>query len=146
MARKDKLKSIQKLLLQRRDALRRALNGDDSLLRELGQRGGGDEVDFALDCLQGELSSQLVEMESRELGYIENALRRIEENTYGKCECCNKNIPLARLQALPYATLCVPCKVKAEKYGIEPGPSVDWSIILDAMADETGLNNDFNLS
>ncbi|HSK06812.1 MAG TPA: TraR/DksA C4-type zinc finger protein [Acidimicrobiia bacterium] len=43
------------------------------------------------------------------LSKVEWALARMGEGTYGICESCGKSIPLARLDALPYATLCVDC-------------------------------------
>ncbi len=145
MSRKNALQEMREILLHRRSALIQALAGDDSLLKEMSQNSGGDEVDFALDCAHGEISSQLAEVESRELKYIENALKQFDENTYGKCEACKSNIPLARLQALPYATFCINCKLKAEKAGIEPGSIVDWSVILDGNSDDMRIN-DVNIS
>ena len=41
---------------------------------------------------------------------IDDALRRIERKTYGMCERCFQPIPKLRLEALPYAQLCVDCK------------------------------------
>ena len=146
MTRQDRFQEIRETLIQRRDALRQALNGDDSLLRDLCNQQGGDEIDFALDCVNGEINSQLAEVESRELSYVENALKRIEENSYGKCEACSKNIPLARLEALPYATFCIQCKIKAEEHGIEPGAIVDWSVILNTPPEDAHLNNDYRIS
>jgi DnaK suppressor protein len=43
------------------------------------------------------------------LSKVEWALAKIGEGTYGICDSCGKSIPLARLDALPYATLCVDC-------------------------------------
>ena len=40
---------------------------------------------------------------------VEHALAQIAAGTYGKCESCGNDIPVARLDALPYATLCVDC-------------------------------------
>lgn len=40
---------------------------------------------------------------------VEHALDRIERGEYGSCESCGTDIPTARLDALPYATLCVDC-------------------------------------
>ncbi len=148
MARKESLKAMREVLIERRDALRQAIAGDDSLLKELSQRQGGDEVDFALDCAHGEISSQLAEVESRELACVENALKRFEDKTYGKCEACACSIPWARLQALPYATCCIECKRKAEKAGVEPGVFVDWSLVMDSNHDDMPTLNDldFNIS
>ena len=65
---------------------------------------------------QDEISSQLVEVESRELSQIEDALNRLRDGRYGECEQCDKPIPLARLQAVPYAISCIECARKQEKY------------------------------
>lgn len=107
-----KLAQIGELLRKRRSALRAALAGDLSSLCELSS---GDEVDWALDSTQDEISSQLAEVESRELGHIENALERIETGQYGICEACEKKIPQVRLEALPYATLCLACQREADE-------------------------------
>ncbi len=46
------------------------------------------------------------------LGKVERALDRIEKGEYGICESCGEPIPVARLEVLPYATLCVACAAK----------------------------------
>lgn len=43
------------------------------------------------------------------LGKVERALRRVEAGEYGVCERCGEPIPVARLEVLPHATLCVTC-------------------------------------
>jgi DnaK suppressor protein len=117
MARKDALVSLRTILIRRRDALRSALAGDLSLLRELHGETTGDVVDAALDTAQDEISSQLAEVESRELAHIENALARMQDGEYGVCEVCSKKIPMARLDALPYATMCIECQREIERSG-----------------------------
>lgn len=114
MVRKEALQKLRDVLLRRREALRKALAGDLSLLRELNQE-GGDAADVAMDTAADEISSQLAEVESRELVRIEEALEKIKEGNYGDCEDCEKPIPLARLQAVPYATMCIECQRKTEK-------------------------------
>ncbi|AMV34260.1 RNA polymerase-binding transcription factor DksA [Pirellula sp. SH-Sr6A] len=115
MSRKEALNKLRDVLLLRREALRKALDGDLSMLQSLSQD-GGDVMDAAMDTAQDEISSQLVEVESRELTQIEEALSRIRDGHYGECEGCEKPIPLARLQAVPYATSCIDCARKQEKF------------------------------
>ena len=118
MARKDAILNLKKVLIKRRDALRKALAGDLNMLKELREQASGDVgdvVDFALDSAQDEISSQLAEVESRELSYIEYALEQMREGQYGTCGGCKGKIPLARLQALPYAATCIECQRSAEK-------------------------------
>ena len=76
----------------------------------------------------------LMEMESETLRKIDEALRRIEEGTYGGCEECGEKIGEARLKALPFASTCRDCQQRREEvetdrpqprsvYAEEPAPS-----------------------
>jgi DnaK suppressor protein len=114
VARKEALNKLRDVLIRRREALRKALAGDLSLLREMAAE-GGDVMDVAMDTANDEISSQLAEVESRELVRIDEALDRMREGSYGECESCEKPIPLARLQAVPYATMCIECQRQQDK-------------------------------
>lgn len=118
--RKEALIKLKEVLLLRREALKRALDGDISMLQSLSQE-GGDVMDAAMDTAQDEISSQLVEVESRELSQIDEALSKFKSNAYGDCEICDKPIPLARLQAVPYATTCIDCARKQELGQVSQG-------------------------
>ena len=131
MARKDQILKLGNVLVKRRDALRKALAGDLSMLKELRSEFAGDVVDAALDSAQNEISSQLAEVESRELANIEKALQRLRSGTYGVCEGCEGTIPIARLNALPYATLCINCQRAMEISGSTGHLDPDWSRVLD---------------
>lgn len=132
MGRKDALGKLRDVLVRRRDALRRAMAGDLSVLRELRDQGPGDVLDAAVDTAQDEINSQLLEVESRELVQIEDALERLNTGTFGVCEVCDKPIPLNRLQALPYATECIECKRKSERIGgINEGRVHAWNRVFD---------------
>ncbi len=148
MSRKDAILSMRQVLVKRRDALRKALAGDLSLLKELRAQTSGDMVDAALDSVQDEISSQLAEVESRELTRIEYALERMRNGQFGICEGCGTNIPMARLNALPYATCCIKCQREAERQGTGPAGSadVDWSRLLDTSGGDADLSiNDIEL-
>jgi DnaK suppressor protein len=49
------------------------------------------------------------------IGQIDNAVRRIDEGSYGTCERCGNPIDAARLKALPHASLCMDCKRREER-------------------------------
>jgi len=51
------------------------------------------------------------------LRQIDVALGRLQSGRYGLCAACAEPIPLARLQAVPFATLCVPCQSRSESRG-----------------------------
>jgi len=74
-------------------------------------------ADVGTDNFQRELALGLVSNEQQVLYRIEEALKRIEEGTYGKCETCGKIIKEDRLKALPFATMCISCKEKEETQG-----------------------------
>jgi DnaK suppressor protein len=138
MPRKEALQKLRQVLMRRRDALRRALAGDLSSLREL--RDQGDVLDVALDTAQDELNSQLAEVESRELEQIEEALGKMKLGTYGKCDPCGKPIPLARLEALPYASECIECRRRSEGTSGGGGWS-SWSgKAMDAGLSDVGMD------
>ena len=146
MPRKDSIANLKMVLVKRRDALRKALAGDLSLLNELREQTAGDVIDAALDSAQNELSSQLAEVESRELAHIENALERIRNGEYGACERCSGRIPMARLNALPYATMCIDCQREAETTGDTEAAEADWGRLLDAGAGDADVTiNDIEL-
>ena len=54
----------------------------------------------------------LVERLRDQLADVRRAMQRLEEGTYGTCSSCGDPIPVERLDALPYSTLCVTCKQK----------------------------------
>lgn len=61
--------------------------------------------------------SKLIEQDARGLGGINNALEKILDGSYGKCEGCGKEINRDRLEALPMALLCLDCKQAEELEG-----------------------------
>jgi DnaK suppressor protein len=136
---------MRQILIKRRDALRQALAGDLSLLKELRAQTAGDLVDAALDSAQDEISSQLAEVESRELASVENALERMRQGNYGVCEGCNQKIPMARLNALPYATYCIQCQRESEKYGSVGGHDQDWGRLGDSGGESEATLDDVEI-
>src|SRR3954454_22202574 len=150
MARKDSLLRLHAQLVARRDALRKALNGDMDSYRELAaQDVVGDNVDAAVDTANDEISSQLVEIESRELGQIEHALKRIVQGVYGRCEYCGGKIAEARLNALPYTNSCIDCQRENERTGQSFGRAPEdhrWAKIYDKPGDDHERDSEINLS
>lgn len=146
MARKDAILSMRQILVRRRDALRKALAGDLSLLKQLKGQTAGDVVDAALDSAQDEINSQLAEVESRELASIDNALERMRTGQFGICEGCGEKIPVARLNALPYATTCIECQREAEHLGVSAGSTTDWGRLLDSGGGDADVSiNDIEI-
>ena len=146
MTRKESIKNMRHVLVTRRDALRKALAGDLSLLNALREQSVGDVVDAALDSAQDEINSQLAEVESRDLVSIEKALARMRAGSFGQCEGCDKPIPMARLNALPYATFCIECQRLVEEGHIDAASDQDWGRVLDVnYGDNQASLNDLEI-
>lgn len=120
-------------LLERRDALSRTLSADMDLLRQVRHAGPGNMCDAAQDDVHSEIGSQLIEAEERELIRIVHALELMEQKKFGLCERCGSKIPMARLNALPYATLCVACARARENGDVSsPNQRDNWGRLHDS--------------
>jgi RNA polymerase-binding protein DksA len=75
----------------------------DNHLAETATATLGREIDYTL----GDNAEQI-------LTEIDAALRRIEDGTYGTCVNCGQEIPRERLEAYPWASLCIGCKRRSE--------------------------------
>lgn len=115
MARRDALLRLHQSLLLRRADIRKKLAEElDGLGSFEGADGIGDSADAAFELGSEEMASQLAELDARELSQIERALFYLRQGTYGICESCEHKIPVARLNALPYTTLCICCQREME--------------------------------
>jgi DnaK suppressor protein len=72
-------------------------------------------ADMATDNFDREFSLDLASAEQGMLNRIDEALKKIQDGSYGVCENCNKPISLKRLKAVPYAKLCIKCQEEEEK-------------------------------
>ena len=72
-------------------------------------------ADQGTDAEEREKAFLLASKSGRLLYHIDEALRRIKDKTYGKCQECGEEISTARLEAVPHARLCINCKEKEEK-------------------------------
>ncbi len=79
---------------------------------------GGSSNHLADDATELFLQEEEIAIDNSLRGMIteiDNALERIANGTYGKCERCGKPIPLKRLEARPFSTLCIEDKAKEEQ-------------------------------
>jgi len=119
-------------LTSRREELRRRLGGELKDLRNFKSNDTGDSADAAFDSGSEEVSSQLAELEARELSQIERAITRLKQGNFGTCEGCQKKIPVARLNALPFSTTCIDCQREMEIYGtMGDGAGSNWEKVSD---------------
>ncbi len=76
---------------------------------------GMHQADAGSDAYDRDVALSLLSQEQDALYEIDEALKRIELGTYGKCEMSGKSIPHARLEAIPFARFTVECQSQLEK-------------------------------
>lgn len=117
------LAKFQKLLLNLRDHVIDQISGlaSENLKRSPRESSGdlsgyGFHVaDTGTDNFDREFALSLVSNEQEALYEIEEALKRIETGSYGKCETCERAIAKLRLGAVPFARMCVQCQSEFER-------------------------------
>jgi DnaK suppressor protein len=114
----DRDTSLRAMLLERRQALTREIDeliarhrSDQILQRE---QSVADTGDMSLQDSTGEQQISILEARNRMRNQIDEALRRLNEGTYGICEDCGRQVGPERLRAVPFARRCVECQQKAE--------------------------------
>jgi DnaK suppressor protein len=110
----------QKLLAQRR-ALLRQVSHVESDLRWLDSSTHSETEEEAQEQNLARLLARLDDRGNDELRAIDHALGRIVDGSYGECEDCEEPIPVARLEVLPAAALCVFCAEARERAAARQG-------------------------
>lgn len=75
-----------------------------------------DTEDMSLRDATGAQQIALLEARTRQRNQLDDALRRLDEGTYGICEDCEVPIAPARLRAMPFARRCVKCQEQVELF------------------------------
>ena len=74
-----------------------------------------DLADIASDDIDRKMIEAIGSQELKRLKLIDSALTRIKQGKYGLCVKCGKRIPADRLEAIPYALMCIGCKSEEER-------------------------------
>ena len=86
----------------------------DEEVEEIGATSDNHLAETATATLGREIDYTLGDNAEQILTEIDGALARIEDGTYGTCVNCGREIPRERLEAYPWASLCIDCKRRAE--------------------------------
>jgi len=130
MKKKD-LEHYEQLLLKKRTALIEELGLLKKAALETTIKDSTGELsaytyhmaDQGTDAMEREKAFLFASKSGRLLYHINEALRRIQDKTYGKCQECGAEISSARLEAVPHARLCIKCKEKEEFAKAKEGPN-----------------------
>lgn len=111
-ASKSNNKIIKEKLLAEKDLLISKLNGNDLSIDDSETP---DPVDLAVRNYSKNVMLAVSENESKQLTLIDEALRRIEDDEFGQCLNCDKEINSKRLNAIPWARYCLDCQELLEQ-------------------------------
>jgi RNA polymerase-binding protein DksA len=114
---------FKKYILKKKEEILENINHiSDEMLKKSQKEASGDisgytyhMADVATDNYDREFSLGLASDERKFIYELDDALKKIEDGTYGICEVCKKLIAKTRLKAVPHARLCVKCQEKKEK-------------------------------
>jgi len=117
------LKKFEGLLLAKRKQLLESIGHyEDSLMNSSLKESIGNlftyadhMADLGTDAQEREKAYHFASKEGRLLYHIDEALRRMQDGTYGRCVECGEEISLERLEAVPHARLCIRCKQQEEE-------------------------------
>jgi len=120
---KQELKEFKKIVLKKKEEILDDLRHiSDDTLKKSQKEASGDisgytyhMADVASDNYDREFSLGLATNERNSLYELEDALKRIEDGTFGLCDSCKGFISKIRLKAVPSARLCIKCQEKREK-------------------------------
>jgi RNA polymerase-binding protein DksA len=120
---KKELSEFKKIVLKKKDELLEDIQHiSDDTLKKSQKEASGDisgytyhMADVATDSYDREFSLGLASSERKFIYELDDALKRIEEGTFGICQDCKSLISKSRLKAVPYARSCVKCQEKREK-------------------------------
>jgi RNA polymerase-binding protein DksA len=120
---KKELSEFKKIVLKKKDELLDDIQHiSDDTLKKSQKEASGDisgytyhMADVATDSYDREFSLGLASSERKFIYELDDALKRIEEGTFGVCQDCKSLISKSRLKAVPYARTCVKCQEKREK-------------------------------
>jgi len=106
------LKDIKERLQKERELLIQKLQGNDLSVDDAETP---DPVDLAVRNYSKNVMLAVSENESRQLTLIDEALLRLDDEEYGTCQNCEKDINPKRLQAIPWARYCIECQELVER-------------------------------
>ncbi len=109
---KTAIKEIKEKLLAERNQLIQKLKGSDLSIDDSETP---DPVDLAVRNYSKNVQLAVSENESKQLTLIDEALLRIEDEEYGPCQNCEKDINPKRLAAIPWARYCLDCQELLEQ-------------------------------
>ena len=105
------LETFRNKLLSLKDEISHRLNAID---KDVSHKVSADWAEQATERENDEVLDSLGNISEKEITMINQALKRIDSGDYFICSTCGADIPVSRLEFIPYSTLCIDCAQKLE--------------------------------
>ena len=113
---RDFVARIEKSLMElKREIVAKLLVSSEDFKEIIEAMDPKDLADVASDDIDRKMIEAIGSQELKRLRLIDSALTRIKQGKYGLCMKCGKKIPRERLEAIPYALMCIECKTVEER-------------------------------
>jgi len=112
---KKEKEKYKKILLEKKEEIKNKLSEFYSESKELETGIAQDVADKAESSYTKEFLLSLSNKDRNQLLMVDEALKRIEKNTFGLCQRCNKKINEKRLNVIPWTPYCINCQEKEEE-------------------------------
>ncbi len=110
----EQIKTFRDVLVKKKTLLTNHLKTELSELEAPDKHHLADLEEMASDTHDTDSVCEIMAVGANTIDQIEQALAKIDNGTYGVCEDCGDQISFERLEAIPFATLCIECKKKRE--------------------------------
>jgi DnaK suppressor protein len=115
MANKTQIDELKAILLERKEKLSKSIHESIDNIGQLKDQDLNDDLDYADFVSDSFTEGMIANHQLDELKQIEDALKKINNGTYGICDMCSVNIPIGRLKAKPFARYCTECRTVYEQ-------------------------------
>ena len=112
---RQQMERFKKLLSDKREELAKDMAQVRSRSAEDTDEDDKDYIDYAVSSYTKEFLYSLSDLERKQLVTVDRALLAIKDGTFGTCDECGEDIEEKRLNAIPWATYCLPCQELSDR-------------------------------
>ena len=110
MPSSKQINELKEMLIIRKSTIQSNIDDNIDNISKLNNCDCKDDLDFAEASSDSFTSGIIVNQQKQELKEIDEAIKNIENKTYGICEMCDETIAIGRLKAKPFAKFCTDCR------------------------------------
>ena len=114
MPNRKQINELKETLILRKETILNNINGSRANIDQLKEQDIKDDLDYAELISDSFTEGMIANHQLDELKQIEEAIKKIDDGSYGTCAMCSVTIPIGRLKAKPFAKFCTECRTVYE--------------------------------